>query len=59
MLNEILKLAGEDSALCQTYNVYLHPVTIATYPESYQDRLIEMLPGKWKNIKLAPWKLTI
>lgn len=50
--NEILRLAGEDSALCQKYNVYLHPVAIATYPESYPDRLIEMLPGTWKNIKL-------
>lgn len=51
--NEILQLAGEDSALCQKHHVYLHFVAIATYPESYQDRLIEMLPGTWKNIKLC------
>ncbi len=50
--SEIATLAGEDSALCEKYKVFVHPVNIATYPESYEDRLIEMHPGTWKNLKI-------
>ncbi len=50
--SEIATLAGEGSALCQKYKVFVHSVNVATYPDSYEDRLIEMHPGTWKNLRL-------
>lgn len=44
MLSELRQLAGEGSELHRNYGVYLDPVTITTYPEDYEARLIRMWP---------------
>lgn len=45
-------LAGKGSPLFQKYQVYLDPVGVAQMPYSYEDRLIEMFPGNFKNLRL-------
>lgn len=46
------ELAGEGSKLYKKYGVYLDPVKIATVPDNYEDRLIEMFPGELNYLKL-------
>jgi len=31
---------------------YLHPVTIVTPPENYEERLVSMFPGVWRRVHL-------
>jgi hypothetical protein len=45
-------LAGQGSSLHKTHSVYLDVVTVATYPDSYEDRLTEMYPGTFRHIHL-------
>lgn len=45
-------VAGRGSRLHQTYGVYLDVVTVATYPDSYEERLIEMYPGVFRYLRL-------
>ena len=45
-------LAGQGSGLHKTHGVYLDVVTVATYPDSYEDRLTEMYPGAFGNVHL-------
>src|SRR6266852_687407 len=55
-------VAGEGSALHQTHGVYLDIVTVATYPDSYEDRLTEMYPRAFRHIHLLaldPYDLTL
>jgi len=47
-LAELVGFAGKDSELHRSFKVYLHPVTVATYPEDYESRLERM----WPNFKL-------
>ena len=44
--------AGRDSDLHKTHGVYLDVVTIATYPDSYEERLTEMHPALFSHIRL-------
>ena len=43
-LANLERLAGRGSALHRRYRVYLQPVTVATYPEEYEKRLVHMWP---------------
>jgi hypothetical protein len=45
-------LAGWDSGLHKTHGVYLDVVTVATYPDSYEDRLTDIFPGMFRHIQL-------
>ena len=45
-------LAGQGSKLHQTYGVYLDVVTVATHPDSYEERLTEMYPGTFRHLRL-------
>lgn len=47
--------AGGGSELAKQYGVYLDPVGIALTPENYEDRLTEMYPGTFENLRL--WAL--
>jgi len=49
---KLLELGGEASELHAKHGVALHCVTIATVPDSYEERLIEMFPGKLKHLRL-------
>jgi hypothetical protein len=48
-------LAGQGSDLHRRFKVYLQPVTIATYPEDYERRLIRM----WPRFRLAHLQLFV
>ena len=45
-------LAGEGSALARKHLVCIHHAAIASIPDNYEDRLTELYPGSFKNIRL-------
>jgi hypothetical protein len=45
-------LAGEGSALAKTHKVHIHRAAIASLPEDYQERMTEIYPGIFKQIRL-------
>jgi Nucleotidyltransferase of unknown function (DUF6036) len=49
---DIQRLAGEGSPLARKHKVYVHQVGVACVPESYDERLTELYPGEFKNIRL-------
>jgi hypothetical protein len=51
-LKRVSEFGGEGSDLHIRHHVYLHQVTVATPPESYEDRLIPLFPGLWKRVEL-------
>jgi len=48
----LAKLAGKGSELHRRHRVYLDVVTIVSVPENYEDRLIELLPDEFKQLRL-------
>ncbi len=50
--NNLTEIAGKGSALHKRHKVYLDPVTVATPPENYEERLIPMYPGAWLHLQL-------
>src|SRR4051812_41909560 len=40
--NMLVTLAGKGSELHDRHGIYLDVVTVATYPENYEDRLVEI-----------------
>jgi hypothetical protein len=44
-LAALQRLGGQGSELHRRFKVYLQPVTVASYPEDYESRLIRMWPG--------------
>jgi hypothetical protein len=52
LLREIVEFAGKGSELHRRHRVYLDPVSIATAPESYEERLGPLFPGFWKRVEL-------
>src|SRR5512146_1950210 len=51
-VRDLEELAGEGSALAQKHQVCIHHAAIASVPENYEDRLTELFPGRYKNIRL-------
>jgi uncharacterized nucleotidyltransferase DUF6036 len=49
---ELARLAGRGSVLHQTLGVYLDVVTVATLPDSYEDRLTELYPSRFRHLRL-------
>lgn len=49
---DLESIAGEGSPLAKKHKVFVHHVTIATYPEDYDRRLKELFPNRFKNIRL-------
>jgi uncharacterized nucleotidyltransferase DUF6036 len=47
------KLAGKGSKLSEKFKVYIQPVTVATYPEDYESRLVRM----WPKLRLKKLRL--
>ena len=43
-LEAVQRLAGKGTALHRQFKVYIQPVAVAPYPESYRSRLIRMWP---------------
>src|SRR5205809_4598907 len=48
----LVTLAGKNSELHKKHGVYLDVVTVATYPENYEERLTEVFPGGREHISL-------
>lgn len=53
---DLLKIAGKTSALARKYKVYLDFVTIATVPDDYASRLIEVYLGEFRNLRLMAFE---
>src|SRR5438094_5352149 len=49
---ELARFAGRGSTLHQTHGVYLDMVTVATLPDSYEDRLTKLYPGRFRHLRL-------
>ena len=45
-------VAGQGSPLHRKHGVYLHHVAVASLPEDYEERLIEIFPSKYKRLRL-------
>lgn len=52
LVKDLEELAGEGSALARKRRVCIHHVAIASVPENYEDRLTELYPDRYKNIRL-------
>jgi hypothetical protein len=50
------RLAGRESDLARRQRVYLDPVTFATPPDSYDDRLTPLFPGQWQKLELLAFE---
>jgi hypothetical protein len=52
-LAELQRLAGQGSALHKRFKVYVQPVTVASYPENYAERIVPIFPAfKLPHLKL-------
>lgn len=55
-LKTLAALAGKGSALAKQHHVYLDIVTVATVPEDYESRLIDIYPETFKNLRLRAFE---
>ncbi len=46
------RIAGPESELAKKYHLYFQHVGVASLPESYAERLIELLPGRFEKLQL-------
>jgi hypothetical protein len=51
-LPELENLAGEGSDIARKYGVHVHHAGVATVPENYEERMKELFPRHFKNIRL-------
>lgn len=49
---DLQKIAGERSRLARKHQVYIHNPGVASVPDNYEDRITELYPGRFKNIRL-------
>ncbi len=47
-----MELGIRGGPLHQKYHIYLDRVAVAAVPENYEDRLVEMFPGAYRNLHL-------
>jgi hypothetical protein len=48
----LVRMAGRGSELHKRHKVYLDVVTIAAVPEDYESRLLDLLPKRFRNLRL-------
>jgi len=51
-LRALAALAGRGSKLHRAHGVYLDIVTVATVPDSYEERLTELYPGRFQHLRV-------
>lgn len=51
-VNDLQARAGPDSPLAMKHKVYLQHFSANSPPEDYETRLVEMFPGRFKNLRL-------
>jgi len=49
---DLLRIAGEGTALATKHRLHFQRVTVAEYPEGYKGRLIDITPGGFRKLKL-------
>lgn len=49
---DLQQIAGEGSPLARKHKVHLHDAAVATLPDGYEVRIKEILPGRFKHIRL-------
>ena len=55
-LKTLATLAGKGSALAKQHHVYLDIVTVATVPEDYAQRLFDIYPATFENLRLKAFE---
>lgn len=59
---DLERLAGEGSALARKYKVHVHHAGVASIPENYAERMTELFPGRFKNLRffvLDPYDIVL
>jgi len=51
-VEDLQALAGPDSMLAKKHKLHLHHFPAISLPEDYETRLLEMYPGRFKNLHL-------
>jgi hypothetical protein len=51
-INDLQRLAGPGSALFEKYKVFVQHPGVEVIPDSYDERLTEICPGRFKRIRL-------
>jgi len=51
-INDLQQLAGPGSPLARKHKVYVQHTAVESIPENYDERLTELYPGRFKNIRL-------
>ncbi len=51
-INELQEMAGPGSTLAKRHRVHTQHTGVASMPESYEERLAEMFPRRFKNVRL-------
>ena len=55
-LRALARIAGKGSELAKRHRFYFDVVTIADVPEHYADRLIDLFPREFKNLRLRAFE---
>ncbi|MFZ0334288.1 MAG: DUF6036 family nucleotidyltransferase [Candidatus Acidiferrales bacterium] len=50
--DELERIAGEGSDLARKHKVHVHHASVASLPESYEERMTELFAGRFKNLRL-------
>jgi hypothetical protein len=53
---KLSSLAGKGSTLPQLHKVYIDIVTVASVPDNYESRLIDLLPNQFENLRLRAFE---
>lgn len=51
-LNDLQAKAGVGSVLARKHKVHVQHVAVSSLPDSYEARLVEMFPGRFKKLQL-------
>jgi len=51
-INDLQRMAGPGSALARKHKVHLQYTAVESMPENYDERLTELFPGHFKNLRL-------
>ena len=51
-INHLQSMAGPGSALAQKHKVHVQHTGVESIPENYEQRLVELFPGRFRNVRL-------
>jgi hypothetical protein len=50
---DVQRIGGKGSALAKKHRVYIHIVTVADVPERYEERLVDLCGGEFRNLRVG------